>query len=1065
MGFSTFSRSAATLLVCVALSAQAATPAGAQAQVTLNIKAQPVREALQAFGKQTGLQILFRSEGIAIEGRTAPAVVGRLSAAEALEQLLGATGLRYEFVNEHTVRISAAGGEPAATRVGAQPESEHLKELRLAQAEGDPSTSSQRDTSSGSEEFGTAREKNPQITELEEIVVTGSRIKRTELEGPAPVTTITREQMDREGFTTVYDALNSMTQATGSGSQLQFSIIDNFTPNAQQIDLRGLGAGRTLVLLNGRRAADYPLPFGDDSNFVNLNSIPLAMVERIEVLSGGASAIYGSDAVAGVINIVMKNRVTETSVTALLGNTTEGGGATGRVQLTSGLNRGAFHGAYGLEYYKQKPIWAFQRHAFDSEADSPAVGLGVPVFNDPNLIQVDPVAPAFGGSLLVDPTAEVCSEFPNTQRAANPNGLGFYCGNPRLPAQMQIRGDKENVSGFSNFTYDFSDRLRLFGTLMGWRSLATPRRSNPQWIGDVVFASGPGFPADCPYCALVGGQYWEPIRIFDRSESDGGQGRRYDERVWDAVLGVGGTLVGNRFDWEFAYHHANYDITTDGPVFLKERINDFYLGPQLTDGSGTALFDPLLGTFPVHSVRRDRLLRPLTPAELTSLQANNHSAADSSNDQINLQLTGELFALPAGQVKFAGVLEWGTQQYELRPDPRLLAGDFYGTSGSTGGGQRDRYAAGIELAIPVIEKVRATLAARYDKYDDITNVDDAATYNAGLEFRPIPSLLLRGSYATSFRAPDMHFVFAGPSAFTGLGIDEFRCRREGRIPEECASDFFSSFASIGGGVPTLTEEKGKSYTLGAVWNPVESFDVSADYFDIELKDAVQLLGVSETLQVEADCRLGATQGGRAVDPNSQFCQRAIAAVTRNPVNPADPFSEAITSVETRAYNRAFRAIRGIDAKTNYRLQLDRWGQVSFNLSWSHVLGEKRQELPLDPVVAFRDDSLNFDLRSRVSSSVTWQKGKWAQTLFGERQGSRPYVDQSLKQGRTEAYSLFNYSTSWAPSERLRLLLNVNNLFDESPLIDPTAAAYPFFSSAYLNPYGREVFVQASYSFK
>ena len=146
-------------------------------------------------------------------------------------------------------------------------------------------------------------------TTLDKVTVTGSRIKRAQVEGPAPVTVITAADIERQGFATVFDALNSLTQNTAS---IQNELNQNgFTPNASFLNLRGLGPGYQLVLINGRRAADYPLPYNSQSNAVNLANIPAAALERVEVLTGGASAIYGSDAVAGVVNLIMKTNSIE----------------------------------------------------------------------------------------------------------------------------------------------------------------------------------------------------------------------------------------------------------------------------------------------------------------------------------------------------------------------------------------------------------------------------------------------------------------------------------------------------------------------------------------------------------------------------------------------------------------------------------------------------------------------------------------------------------------------------------------------------------------------------------
>ena len=208
-------------------------------------------------------------------------------------------------------------------------------------------------------------------TNLDKVTVTGSRIKRAEVEGPAPVTVITAADIEKQGFSTVYDALNTLTQFTGT---VQNELNQNgFTPNASFLNLRGLGPGYQLILINGRRTADYPLPYNSQSNAVNLANIPAAAIERIEVLSGGASAIYGSDAVAGVVNVVMKTNYDGDLLTLRGGTTSRGGGDSGRAQWVGGKTSDAWNLTYAFEYLAREEIFASQREFMDSYRDDPSV--------------------------------------------------------------------------------------------------------------------------------------------------------------------------------------------------------------------------------------------------------------------------------------------------------------------------------------------------------------------------------------------------------------------------------------------------------------------------------------------------------------------------------------------------------------------------------------------------------------------------------------------------------------------------------------------------------------------
>ncbi|MGH8236414.1 MAG: TonB-dependent receptor domain-containing protein, partial [Steroidobacteraceae bacterium] len=562
-----------------------------------------------------------------------------------------------------------------------------------------------------------------------------------------------------------------------------------------------------------------------------------------------------------------------------------------------------------------------------------------------------------------------------------------------------------------------------------------------------------------------------PLRFFQLSEATRDPMQKFDEFAWDTALGLRGNF-GAGFDWELAYHRSDYKVERDNRLLLDQPTNAFFFGPQL--GSlpfGTA-------QLPIVSVTDySRFVRPLTPAEFRSITALNHTEADSSNDQVSAVISGDLFKLPAGAVQFASVFEWGTQEYDINLDPREVAGEFAGFLNSfPGGGSRDRYAAGVELAVPVLSSVRTTLAGRYDKYDDITNVDDAFTYNLGLEYRPFKTLLLRGSYATSFRAPDMHFVFAGSSSTFSAPRDALRCRRDFGVTDLNQCAFIPGLTGVLAtterqGNPGLKEETSKSWTAGLAWNITQSLDFTVDYFDIQIENTVNDLTDDFITGTEADCVLGRTLSGAPVDSSSAQCQFIRGLVTRNVPVPGVPGSiDNIAQLNTLPINRAFEGVTGLDASLNYFLDANRWGRFFFTFGWSHILKQERQEFAGDPVDSYRDDSRNRDLRSKIRSSVTWEKSGFSQTLYVDRQGSRPTYAAAFTANptefRTRPYSFYNYTVSYtSPADTWSVGLIVDNLLDADPKIDGTFAGWPFFFGQNVNAYGREVFLEGKYKFK
>lgn len=211
-----------------------------------------------------------------------------------------------------------------------------------------------------------AREKAKQ---LDKVVVTGSLIPQAQIESASPVITITAAQMQREGFSNVYDALRAQPLATGAVQDSQFSA--GFTPGAKTISLLGLSPGFTLFLINGRPMADYPLLYNGQSNFVDLSTVPMAMVDHIDILPGNQSSIYGSSAIAGVVNIVLKQHVEGVTLDYRAGGTSDGGGGNQRLQLVGGYNTDKLNMVYGLQISDTQPIWGFQRPISSSTNSNP----------------------------------------------------------------------------------------------------------------------------------------------------------------------------------------------------------------------------------------------------------------------------------------------------------------------------------------------------------------------------------------------------------------------------------------------------------------------------------------------------------------------------------------------------------------------------------------------------------------------------------------------------------------------------------------------------------------------
>lgn len=899
--------------------------------------------------------------------------------------------------------------------------------------------------------------------EMDKVVVTGSRIKRAEIEGPAPVTVISREQLEKEGFVTVFDALDTLVQNNMGVNQNELNSAGGFTPNGSPVNLRGLGPGRTLLLINGRRAADYPFPYNGQSNFQNFGNIPSAAVERIEILTGGASAIYGSDAVAGVVNVVLKTNYEGDSVKLRVGTTTTGGGDFGDLQWVGGRTGDNWSVLYAFEHLTDEPIFAFQRDFMDSRQDNP---LPPAVGNQPvgTLRLLRPASGAAAAGSYIAPPPGACEAFGGeierftfrSQIASTGQiiTLGEACGYYTDVGYQSITNGNEDTSGYVFGNWDFDNGMQFWSSISGYDSkskltgglefIGGPHIDGTGTVG-TFFATNPEINSNV-----------QIQRIFTPQELGGLEAtyQKFHEKSLDVALGLRG-VIADRWDWDLTVGRADYNADRTRPRLDGSAVTDFFFGPRLNT-SGT----------PRYLLNLDRYYRPITPEEYRSMSTILRYEAESWVNQGSFVLSGDLFEMPAGPLGFAGVVDYTSQGYELNSPEDILPTNrrAYNLTGTNGGGERDRYAVGAEFSIPLLDSLTATAAGRYDKYDDITEVDDAVTWAGGLEWRPFDSLLVRGKYSTSFKAPDMHFVFNEGSGSFSNALDVFRCLSTGGTPgtSTCSGTTYTySVFATSQGEPTLEEEEGKSWSAGFVWDFWDDMSFSVDYYDIELEGAVTTLSSTFILDNEGGCRTGLTRTRQPFQfaPDSAFCQEIISRVTRTAA-PGEP-TDRVTGIRSGPVNQSFLKVAGIDAAFDWTMDTDRYGDFRWNLAWSHTIKSERQPFATDPIQRdWRDDFVNFDFRSRVRGSVSWAKNDWSANLFATRYGSLPNWQET---GRIAPYILWNTNLGKRITENVKISVFVNNIFNKFHPEDEGFNSYPYFWRAY-SPVGREVSAQLDVSF-
>lgn len=998
-----------SLACSVALAAQAEAVSG-----PINVPAGDLSSALNTLARESGTQLVYQADQL--RGMQTSGVQGATSTGQALETLLRGSGF-------------AATRDPAS---GA---------LLIAQADSDEVEATAAPAPVPSE---------APVTQMKTLQVTGSRIPRAQVEGPAPVSVITAAEIQANGFTSIPDVLRSMTQNGGETQSQQSSSGADFSPGAQQVDLRGLGPNHTLVLVNGRRIADFPMPFKGRSNFTDISNIPVGMIDRIEVLTGSASAIYGSDAISGVVNFILKKKVDGAIMDVRVGTTTEGGGESFEASLVSGFGRDAFSGVFAIDLQSQEPLWAYDRDIQDSTLDAPRASGRIArrgwlrtdyydTYLDPGQAACDALAAYNDGSTYYASRPG----FGEYDPVIDDYGPGYYCGSNTSIGYGTILSERRGFNGHASMNYDFGDGSAWFADVQAGYHTVDLFRDVAAWSFMAPDGNEEGY-----FFNQATGQveYWQ--RQFTPEEMGGLKRGMIEttQKTFGFTTGFKGTF-GNAWDYEASLSHSLYKAEISWPQIVAASANALFLGPQLgEDDDG----------FPIFNADPSRLYTPLTRAEYDSIAA--RTVYDPQSETTTAAFTAsklDLFSLPGGDAGFSGTVEVGRQSYDLNPDPLATQYYYYSWKDSDGHGGRNRWATAGELRMPVLETLNLSVAGRWDEYRYSGNEIGKATWSTGLEWRPVDSLLVRGSYGTAFRAPDLHYVYAGIGNDETSGIDYYTCLFE--EAEDC-EDYSEGLIRTREGNRNLDPETSKSWTAGLVWSPLEGLDLSLDWFDIRMRNQVQDMSVDAILRDEASCRLG------TLDINSPTCVDALARITRSG-------NGSLYGIYVNPINVARENTNGLDFTARYRFDT---GIGRFTVSANHTWVNEHdfQQYPGDPIEDQFAVNSGFDIpRTKTSVSVTWEKDAWSATLYGQRLGRLPNgwsYDQVWEDGdpgpTIPATYRYNASVVYRFNDAARISLAVVNLFNKMPPEDPTYTAYPYYDISWFDAVGRTVNVQYTHKF-
>jgi len=948
---------------------------------------------------------------------------------------------------------------------------------------------------------------------LEKVVVTGSKIKKAQIEGPLPLLVITKEDIDNSGFRNVTEALQSIPSAN-QYTQNE-SLNNNFTPNANELDLRNLGPGRVLYLINGRRTADYPLPYNNAGNISNIGVVPAGLVDRIEILSQGASAIYGSDAVTGVVNVItVKGKDFQELDVDVLETQYEG-----KNQYSISYTAGGFFGnsswTVGLDYSHVDPMTYADRPGHDSFVNDPDYGVGY-------------TAPRYGlywytlGSYGGKRGWYGSEEFPSTPSCADLSGgeyfdfdkqdpewlyngslpgrgCGWDYGSERFGGSSQtIVNERDDVTALLSFTHNFDNGVEMNTRAYRYKDEAF-YRGYPRFYQDFNFLD-PGrigalqAESTDPYNNLSGtyggSQYGSLVSQYFLRFFAPGQGENFDarrditEEVTDFFIGFNG-FFDNGWEWDIGLNTTSYTYENENMTFTTD-LYDYMrgIGATNSDGSlvrGTYIGAPcqsgLFGSFN-NCFLPDRLFGVMTNEQMGSFLADDSLLGESNQTTLDFLVTGEFEALNRF-IGFAATVELQEQDYELTPsDNRLGLTDVEFIQGSAvaGGGDRDRKSFGIEFSLPVSDKLEMTIASRFDEYDDASsNVGSRLSNMVNFAYRPNSSLLIRGSASETFRAPDMNYLFQNESSgFYNSLTDYTKCYafylsgdaqyanydsyRDCEISTPSVRGFFS-------GNTELEEEEGENFQLGLVWSVNDNTTFTIDLYQVLLDQSVSRESPSGLNLAEGKCRFG-DDFVRFMESDNipdRDCDLVLSKITRDPIT-VDPISGVPTlfgdwlTVRPDYVNQSSMEYQGIDWNWNKRVETENAGDFYINVLSSHIIAVYSKFDALSDEIEYLS-SYTYEPRSQQNMSVSWVYQDFSTTLFVDRLGHMEWGSR----GKSDPHITSNITTRYNYSPDLNVFFSIRNLDDKMPQKDP-GYGYPYYNQNYFSAFGRYYSAGFNYRF-
>lgn len=890
-----------------------------------------------------------------------------------------------------------------------------------------------------------------QQQQLERVEITGSSLRRVDAETALPVTVIQVEDLAKQGVTNAEQALQRIAaNQTGNGFSIS-GAVGATTGGKTEADVRGLSspfgtnANKTLVLLNGRRLPNH----GFDAAAVDLNAIPLAAISRIEVLRDGASAIYGTDAIGGVINFILRRDYQGVEVSAeTIQPRRKGGGDTNRASITAGfgsLTENRFNIVGSLDFRKQKVLLAKDR-------DFAATGI---LFGDV-------VSGTSGTSFPGDITANGVTFEPSLPNCAPPSSIPNPAGTAcryDFTRDIDIIPENETLTGLVRGSFAITPEHTLSAELL-YATQEGVQKVAPAPNNYLMPASSPFYPAAAPVGSIPAANPGNPNDNtpcgFDNCVPGGTVNFRLvpggkrtsgsENTTHRALIELQGALAG--WDYRTAIGSAKNKATASV-------IRGYLLDNVIQQG----LYDGLVNPFGDQTAAGQQVFTNATARGDTLI-------GSFKMDFVDFRVTKDLFQLPAGPVASAFGVDFRKEKFDyVATDITAELGSLGIDSESDTKGDRDVKALFAEFNIPIIRNLDLTLAARYDDYSDFGSTTNP---KVGLRWQPIPQVLLRGSYNTGFRAPTLFEIYQPASlTFTTDNYDDpVLCPGGVPVPGAapgvvCGQQVLQRQggpAGIGQPVTALDPEESKTVTFGIVFEPTQAITIGVDYWRINVKD---LISPFPEQSVFGDPVAQAAKFTRC----SQLSPIAGPGIDRTDVDVClQQGFDPIAFIDGINENLGELKTSGIDLSFAWRSGALPIGNIGVTLDGTYITKydyqRERGGAFIDALGRYSDNAPVF--RWQHALQVNWTRGPWGATLAQRHKSG--YRDQDPAR-RVSSYELYDLSASYTGIKNLTLTAGVLNLFDKEPPISVQVTTFQRgFDPRFTDPLQRSLLFRAAYKF-